>query len=190
MDVFNVKKMVQIVNHMLKKNNNEMNYIKLLRLLYIADYLCVSKYGFTITEDDYLYLDNGPVLCNLYDFIQGSKNRLRQGQSVWDIYFIRSGDNLQVTSASSTITDDLLTDAEIDILDQIYEKYKLYDCEYIMDHVINDNTLFPTCEKSHSVAIPLSKFEMMNTAGLTEEQIKDIFEEDRIEQERQDFFCK
>ena len=46
---FDVKKTVQIINRLLKRNNGALNYTKLLKLLYIADKEFLSKYDATIT---------------------------------------------------------------------------------------------------------------------------------------------
>jgi len=54
---FDIKKLTQIVNYILKLNNYQMDYRKLIDLLYLVDREALSKWDVTITKDNYYIKD-------------------------------------------------------------------------------------------------------------------------------------
>ena len=44
----NFKKLVQVVNYVLAKDDYRLNYTKLIKLLYISDRECLDKWDFAI----------------------------------------------------------------------------------------------------------------------------------------------
>ena len=60
--LFNLEKLIQACNYLLKKNNYSLNYTKLIKLLYLADKESLKGAIQTISGDTYVSMDNGPVL--------------------------------------------------------------------------------------------------------------------------------
>ena len=89
---FDIKKAVQIINHLLKRNNGALNYTKLLKLLYVADKQALSQYDMTITGDTYVSMDHGPVLSEIYNLVMGRSNV--HHQLYWDGFFCRDAYDL------------------------------------------------------------------------------------------------
>ena len=91
--MFNIDKLIQACNYLVKKNNNSLNYTKLIKLLYIADKESLKRSLQTITGDTYVSMDNGPVLSKLYDLIKGQYHK-ELYQNLWNSRFIKDGYNL------------------------------------------------------------------------------------------------
>ena len=56
-----------------------MEYIRLLKLLYIADREMLAEHGHTITGDEAVAMKKGPVLSRTYDLLKGEGH----GATVW-----------------------------------------------------------------------------------------------------------
>ena len=62
---FNEVKATQAAARLLKKRGARMKYLKLIKLLYLADREALSRWGRPITTDHYVSTDNGPVLSEI-----------------------------------------------------------------------------------------------------------------------------
>ncbi|MFO0807517.1 MAG: Panacea domain-containing protein [Gemmataceae bacterium] len=68
---FNFEKTLQATGVLLEGDGGSMEYIRLLKLLYIADRTLLGEVGRTLTGDRAVAMDHGPVLCRVYDTIKG-----------------------------------------------------------------------------------------------------------------------
>ena len=73
---FNEKKATQAAARFLRHSNGRMNYMKLIKLLYIADRDALTRWGRPITTDSYFSLKHGPVLSQVLDLITEEPNPL------------------------------------------------------------------------------------------------------------------
>jgi len=74
-----------------QSGRDEMQYLKLLKLLYFADRKSLAESGTPITGDVPVAMDYGPVLSAVYDYI---KCNPRKGVHVWSRYFETKGFSL------------------------------------------------------------------------------------------------
>jgi uncharacterized phage-associated protein len=76
-----IEKLVQTTAYLLKKYGNmRLNYIKLIKELYLSDREFINAINCTITGNNYVCMKHGPVLSNLYALIKG-KCRDKQAQT-------------------------------------------------------------------------------------------------------------
>jgi uncharacterized phage-associated protein len=68
--LFNEAKATQAAARLLKLRGGSMSYIKLMKLLYLADREALIRWGRPITTDRYVSMDNGPVLSRIYNLIR------------------------------------------------------------------------------------------------------------------------
>lgn len=70
---FNLKRTLQAVAQLLKAcPARRMNYMRLLKLLYIADREMLAQHAHPITGDQAIAMKRGPVLSRTYDLILGN----------------------------------------------------------------------------------------------------------------------
>ena len=175
--MFNIEKLVQTCNYLLKKNNFTLNYTKLIKLLYLADKESLNKSLQTITGDKYVSMDNGPVLSKLYDLIMGRSSD-KDSQYLWNSRFIR--DEYNLISATEKIPQGELSSFEIQILDQIYEQFKDYDFSDMISYVHNN---CPEWQKPNGSAIIIKPENILKSIGKTSEEIEWILSELEIFEE-------
>jgi len=76
MFVFKFDKTIQAVAFLLRRETfKEMNYMRLIKILYIADRESIRLTGRPITGDRVAAMQQGPVLSELYDLIKGTHLR-------------------------------------------------------------------------------------------------------------------
>ncbi len=68
---FNFAKSLQAAGVLLELHSDRMEYVRLGKLLYIADREMIAEAGAPITGDRAVAMDHGPVLSQVYDLIKG-----------------------------------------------------------------------------------------------------------------------
>ena len=71
--VFDEMKATQAACYLLALNTGCMNYMKMIKLLYLADRQYITDWSNSITTDCYVSMDNGPVTSKIYDLIKDSR---------------------------------------------------------------------------------------------------------------------
>lgn len=68
---FDEAKVTQAAALLLKLRGGRMHYLKLVKLLYIADREALRRWGIPITMDRYVSMEHGPVVSRTFNLIQG-----------------------------------------------------------------------------------------------------------------------
>src|SRR5260370_12146701 len=66
---FNERKATEAAAHLLKLRGGRMSYMKLIKLLYLADREALLRFGCPITTVRYVSIDRGPVLSRVLNLI-------------------------------------------------------------------------------------------------------------------------
>jgi uncharacterized phage-associated protein len=68
------KKITQVLNYIAQKFGGQVNYMKALKLLYLADRLHLRKYGRLITDDMLVAMKNGTLGSQAKDIVMQNEN--------------------------------------------------------------------------------------------------------------------
>ena len=121
---FNERKAAQAAAYLLKKHNGRLNYMKLIKLLYLADRKALVVRGMPITGDRMVAMPQGPVLSGVLDLINWGR---RPGEdSVW-LEYISPPEGYEVRLVDPNADLDRLSERECEILDQIDAVYGRID---------------------------------------------------------------
>src|SRR5688572_27768282 len=101
---FNEKKATQAAAYLLRLRGGRMSYMKLIKLLYLADRLSLTRRGRPITTDRYVSMDRGPVLSRTLNLI--TEDREPAAPSFW-AEFIAEPSNFEVELKSDPGADEL-----------------------------------------------------------------------------------
>ena len=96
-----------------------MSYMKLIKLLYLADREALGRWGRPITTDTYVSMDKGPVLSHVLDRINEGPSP--EDPSFWAQHICATG-NYEVT-LNENPNGDLLSEAEDDLLDEVFKAH-------------------------------------------------------------------
>ena len=114
---FREDKATQAACLLIQKEGGEINYMKLIKLLYIADRKRLLSKGRPITFDTYYSLDLGPILSNVRDLI--TTESAPGVKSVWKEHISMVGYRVQINKTCSLKP---LSQAEIAALEQTYNE--------------------------------------------------------------------
>ena len=92
---FDFQKTVQAIGVLFREEgSHELDYLRILKLLYLADCESMASTGRPITGDRVVAMDHGQVLSETYDLIKGQHTRMPE----WDRFFVRSRYSLRLQS--------------------------------------------------------------------------------------------
>lgn len=116
---FNQQKAMQALAYLLKQKQitKTDNYMRALKLLYIADRESLKETGESITSDRFVAMERGPTLSNLYDLVK----QRSFGVIEWDKYFQRIGFEIRLIDDPGNSK---LCRYEIKKLQEISERYR------------------------------------------------------------------
>ena len=169
---FNEIKATQAAAFLLKANGGKMNYMKLIKLLYLADREALSRWERPITCDTYVSMDNGPVLSKVLDKINSGKNPFGD-KSYWHEY-ISSPENYNIKLLRKKPGYDELSQREIEVLITIYERYKKYN-KWQMVNICHE--ILPEWDDPHGTSIPIRIEDILRAVKKTERDIELIEDE-------------
>ena len=130
--MFSQRKVAQMTAFLLDRGRGRMNYLKLMKLLYLADRESLKRHGEPISGDRYVSMDHGPVLSQTLNLINGAVEAEEKGWSHW----IADKADYEVSlrrKASRDVLDEL-SEAEFDVLDAIYAKFGRMDQWKLRDY--------------------------------------------------------
>lgn len=117
--VFSIKKTIQATAIILKAAPDcQLNYMKFLKLLYIADRESIKETGVPITGDSPVAMRHGPVLSKVYDLIM---KRDVAESDLWEEIIEKNG--LTITLLDDP-GDEELCQYEIDKLKEVFTRYE------------------------------------------------------------------
>jgi len=167
---FNEIKTTQAAAFLLKKNNSKMNYMKLIKLLYLADREALSLWERPLTGDSYFSMDNGPVLSKTLDKISAGKKPLFE--SYWHKYISGPAHYSVILKHDPGV--DELSKREKELLLKIFKKYEKYD-QWEMVDICHKN--LPEWEDPRGTSIPIRIEDILKAVKKTEREIAIIEDE-------------
>jgi len=129
---FKFDKALQAAAYILRREpSREMSYMRLLKVLYIADRESLRQTGRPITGDRIAAMKRGPVLSELLDLIKGEHLRSPD----WARFIQRSDYNVRLVDEPGLSN---LSRFEIETLEQVAEEHRMRD-EWDMVQYTHDN---------------------------------------------------
>ncbi len=185
---FDIRKVVQIINYLIKRNGGAINYTKLVKLLYIIDRRYFEKSCFNITTDSYASLREGPVTSTIYDLIKGENI---SGREIWDALFVKEGYDLKLLVNDNNLSTNLISDFELSEINKVDDEFKLYDFREMIDYT-HRKDLFPEVRwedaNRFNTSFILPVEDILIQIGRSEEEITVISSEILSQQSEREFF--
>ncbi len=144
-----------------------MNYMKLIKIMYVIDRMALIKWGRPVTFDSYFSMDNGPVLSRTLELIdEGSEYG-----SPWGELILRApNDPYSVTLRRDHSTDEL-SQAEEELASEIYAKLGHMNRWRIVDLL---HQILPEWQNPHESSLPISYRDILRAAKKSEQEIAEI----------------
>lgn len=181
---FDIDKAAQAVGVILREEpGHRINYMKLLKLLEIAERESLKETGNMITGDRLVAMDRGPVPSNVYNLIKGE----HLGTVHWDSFIERERYHVSLGSKHPGVS--RLSRFEIAKLTQVTKRHA-NDDEWEMVRITHE---FDEWKKNRPLegscrTIPIA--DVLMAVGLSDEQAKAILEEAATQGRIDDFFTR
>lgn len=118
---FDERKTAAAAAFLLQKSGGRMEYIRLLKLLYMADREAWGRFGRPITGDTYVSMDHGPVLSQTYDLIK-TEGSEQEPTGPWREAVQRSNSYDVALRTEPNLGP--LSEAETDILTEVHDRFR------------------------------------------------------------------
>lgn len=173
--MFDVRKATQVAAYFLWKSERKMPYLKLMKMIYLAEKQFVLQYDEQLTGDQVVSSPQGPMLSSMYECVFG-------GNDYWNNWINNPGQHALMFNGAIAVdrnmplnTFDELTEAELSCIDSVFEKYGQMDQAKLVE--LSKNPRFcPECEDTWDSLYPIAYRSMLMKNGKTEEQADAILE--------------
>ncbi len=160
---FNQEKATAATAYLLKLRGGRMSYLKLIKLLYLADREALNRWGFNITTDRYVSMDHGPVVSNIYNLITIDERM----KPFWSTYISPPLGEWEVELKTDSIPQNLLSRAEEKLLMEIFGTYGTWSRWKLRDFTHD----LPEWKDPHGSSIPIPISDMLKAQGSSDEDI-------------------
>jgi uncharacterized phage-associated protein len=166
---FNEKKATEAAAYLLKLRGGTMSYMKLIKLLYLADREALLRWGRPISTDRWVSMDQGPVLSHILSLITDGTDP--KSGSLW-------AENISEPSRyevhlNRVIEPQELSDAEIALLEEIFGCYGKLNRWELVELTHN----LPEWTDPQGSAFPITYRDILRAEGKTESEIAAIEDE-------------
>jgi uncharacterized phage-associated protein len=161
---FNIYKTTEAVAYLLQLYGGDkpIKFMRILKLLYLADREALDEWERPITYDRYFSMDRGQILSGTYNLMKDEFH-----SEIWDQYI----KNLKYyyICLKKTVLLKKLSPAEVELLNQIYADYGKYT-EFELGRI----TKGPEYVDPHGSSIPTPIDRLLKVLGYDQEDIKRI----------------
>ncbi|MEI7797025.1 MAG: Panacea domain-containing protein [Methylococcaceae bacterium] len=178
---FNEEKAAQLAAYFTAKSGGEIYHLMLMKLLYIADRNTLATLGHSVTDDNYVSMDYGPVLSNTLSLIDGS---VRSENSLW-VQLLSPSKNYKITllNQNDAVDTGALSPAELNIADAVYTQFGQMDRFELADKTHD----FAEWQNPHGSAVPIYYEDILKAVGFDEVDSNSILQELQDVKSAQDF---
>lgn len=163
---FNERKATEAAAFLLRLRGGRMHYLKLIKLLYLADREALLRWGVPITTDRYVSMDHGPVTSKIYNLI------VDEGDKPFWSQYVSDPTDYQVSLVQEAPADQL-SRAEESLLQDVFERYG-HMGRFDLVKLVHK---FPEWKDPKGSAIPISIRDILHGGGLSAEDADAIARE-------------
>jgi len=163
--IFNEQKATEAAATLIELEGGEMNYMKLIKLLYLMDKMALRQWERPITYDRYFSMKDGQVLSKVLDFVKDKITGV-----IWHNYIGRSG-QYTVSLTRGPVKPSLLSPAELALIRDMYADLGQYD-QFRLGRITKRGSEY---KKTNSrIETPLES--LLSDLKFSEDDIRDIKE--------------
>lgn len=166
---FDIQKAIAAAAYLIERQGGTEDMYTLLKKLYYADRIALTKWGKPITGDKLVSMDKGPIVSKIYDLLKdkGTEENL----IAWKNVISREPEYRVVLRKKADFG--VLSEREMEALEE--SRSKINKIRGSIGAWLVKNC--PECEHPEGTSTPIDPAKILRIAGRTEEQIQEIEEE-------------
>jgi uncharacterized phage-associated protein len=162
---FDIRKMIAAIAFLMSQQNGEADMFLALKTLYLADKEALTRWGKTITGDDFVSLDKGPVLSKTYNLFKGIGSQGDKAQ--WaNVFSERVNHSIRLLKPVDV---DILSEREMEVLESSRKTIARFAPWDIADWL---HQTCPEWTDPHGSMIPIDPAIILQNAGRTQPEIE------------------
>jgi uncharacterized phage-associated protein len=169
---FDERKAVQAAALLITRSGGEMNYLALMKLLYLVDREALLRFGKPITGDRVVAMPKGLVLSRVLDLVSHKKQNAPQ--SKWHKFIPRPLPYIYTVRFSGTPETSALSEAEVGVIDDIFAKFRKMDEWRLVHHHHKE---LPEWKDPKGSSVPVPYEDILRAGGVSRKAIAAIAEE-------------
>ena len=164
MSTFSPQKATQAAAYLVERAKGEINYLKLIKLLYLAERTNLLRFHASITGDQFYSLKFGPVLSETLNLIKGqSKNQY------WSRYFTALPRHVIKLVKSPGFGE--LSPAELGVLEETWRQY----CNFKEFELVDvTHKMCAEWKNPSGSRLPITHDDILRAGGHSDQQIKNL----------------
>lgn len=162
---FDERKSTQLAAQFLSLAGGKMEYIRLIKLLYIADREALRRWQYPLTGDTYYSLRHGPIVSSIYDLV--TEDPEFSEPTFWGTHIKTSRYDVLLEREPST---DALAPAEITLVHEIHKKYEDTNTWNLVKMTHEE---FPEWEPPGVSRVPITYEAILKAVGVDEDEAKE-----------------
>lgn len=172
--MFDERKALDVACYFMKLHKLPINYMKLLKYMYIYERNQILEHSSVTISDDYFSMKNGPVLSKTYDLIKEITGESAKTSSIWHDYIIKSildKFSLELTEEKNAFP--RLSKMDMLEIEKIFHQYKSND-QWEMSEISHT---FPEWTQIQFGREQFSFSDIVNKSNKSEDMKQEIIEE-------------
>ena len=164
---FREDKATALASFFLEKAGGELEYLKLLKLMYLVERQSLRLLSSSVTGDTFYSMKHGPVMSATFDLIKDNEAWLDFDHDNWK-RFIAPAKNFRIKLKTAFPLDEALSPAEISLADTIWNEFKDVDQWGLVEWI---HETFPEWQQTRS-RVPITVEDLFRAFNFSEEQVK------------------
>lgn len=142
---FDYKKATQAINYLTKKEGGQIDKLKLIKLVYLADRYHLRRYGRPMVNDAYVAMPLGPVGSSVKDIAEFS-DFLDVDERKYAKKYLARGERKYTIASIGNVDDEVFSKSELEALDFAYSEFGKYPAS----DLVNITHRYPEWDKFKS----------------------------------------
>lgn len=180
--LFDERRTAEAAAFLLHKANGALPFIKLLKLMYLAERLSLQRYAEPLTGDRLVSMDHGPVLSRTYNHIKGARQASEGGWDTWvadkEGHIVALRDPSMIRSPEQDLLH--LSESDLEVLGEIWGEFGHWDRWALVKYT---HDALPEWEDPNGSSLPITYSRLFQALGYSPEQTNLVVER-LAEQER------
>jgi uncharacterized phage-associated protein len=167
----NERKALQAAGRLITQAGGEMNYLALMKLLYLIDREALIRFGRPITGDKVVAMKHGPVLGRIYDLVSHKKQRLPT--SDWHKFIPRPGAYVCTLRFAGVPDSSALSEAETALIDDVLAAHRGKSEWELVEFTCS----LPEWRDPKTTSVPIAFEDILRAAKIPKAEVEAIAEE-------------
>jgi uncharacterized phage-associated protein len=160
---FDEVKATQTAASLLRLAGGRLQYLALIKMLYMLDREALNRWGLPVTTDHYVSMKLGPVTSEIFDLVKVKGDPVRP--SFWSSHIRREGYDAVLTTDPS---DSELSPAEDDLIAEIFAQCSGKDGFQLADQTHKE---FPEWSDPGNTSTPIDVDDILSALGKDEAEV-------------------